>query len=56
MANGKLRRVYPGGNTSVGFYSYYDYILPTDARRIMVLKGGPRAGKSTFIKRLARNA
>ena len=54
MANGKLRRVYPGGNTSVGFYSYYDYILPSDARRIMVIKGGPGVGKSTFMKKIGK--
>ena len=25
---GKVRNLYPGGNTPHGFYSYYNYILP----------------------------
>ncbi len=45
--------MFPGGNTSVGFYSYYDYILPQDrAKRIFVIKGGPGVGKSTFMKQI----
>ncbi|MDK2893930.1 MAG: hypothetical protein PWQ98_55, partial [Moorella sp. (in: firmicutes)] len=27
MGQGKLRRVFPGGNTCEGFYSFYDYII-----------------------------
>lgn len=50
---GKVRRVFPGGNTYKGFYSYYDYILKQeDAKKIMVLKGGPGVGKSSFMKKL----
>jgi Cdc6-like AAA superfamily ATPase len=52
----KTRRVFPGGNTSVGFYSFYDYILPQDeASRIFVVKGGPGTGKSTFMTRTAED-
>ncbi len=51
---GKVRRVFPGGNTGSGFYSYYEYIIPEDARRIFVIKGGPGVGKSSFMKRIAR--
>lgn len=50
---GAIRRVFPGGNTSQGFYSFYDYVIGTDARRVFYLKGGPGAGKSTFMKRIA---
>ncbi len=51
MSNGKIRHMFPGGNTSEGFYSYYDYILPQDeATRIFIIKGGPGVGKSTFMK------
>jgi Predicted nucleotide kinase len=51
---GAIRRVFPGGNTSYGFKSYYEYIMPVeDARRIFVIKGGPGVGKSTFMKKIA---
>lgn len=47
--------MFPGGNTAVGFFSYYDYILPQeDAERIFVIKGGPGVGKSTFMKKAGR--
>jgi len=49
---GHIRRVFPGNNTSRGFYSFYDQIIPPDARRIMVIKGGPGVGKSTFMRRI----
>jgi len=38
---GKVRSFYPGGNTSQGFYSFYDFIIDRDATRIFVIKGGP---------------
>lgn len=50
---GKVREVFPGGNTSVGFYSFYDFIIPPDACRIMVIKGGPGVGKSSFMRKIA---
>lgn len=50
---GKVRKMFPGGNTSLGFYSYYRYIIPEDARRIFVIKGGPGVGKSSFMKKIA---
>ncbi len=54
MENGKVRHMFPGGNTSKGFYSYYDYILPQEvAERIFIIKGGPGTGKSTFMKYIA---
>lgn len=54
MTEGKVKRVFPGGNTSRGFYSYYDYILrQEDANRIFIIKGGPGVGKSTFMKKIA---
>lgn len=46
-----IRHLYPGGNTSRGFYSYYAYTLqPETATRIYVLKGGPGVGKSTLMR------
>ncbi len=49
----KARNVYPGGNTCCGFYSFYDHIVPSDAARKIILKGGPGTGKSTFMKSIA---
>ena len=49
--SGKLKKVFPGGNTAYGFYSFYDYIIEPDATRIFVIKGGPGVGKSTFMRK-----
>ena len=53
MAKGKVKEMFPGGNTSQGFFSYYNYIIPPDATRILVIKGGPGVGKSSFMKDIA---
>ncbi|NLW47167.1 MAG: ATPase [Firmicutes bacterium] len=53
MTRGKVREFFPGGNTSLGFFSYYDHLVPPDATRIMIIKGGPGVGKSSFMKALA---
>lgn len=50
MSKGRLKKLFPGGNTSQGFYSFYDYIIEPDATRIFVIKGGPGVGKSTFMR------
>lgn len=52
MAKGRVKMVFPGGNTCMGFYSFYNYMVGKDARRIFILKGGPGTGKSTFMKRI----
>lgn len=53
MTNSKQRDLFPGGNTSKGFYSFYRYILSQeDANRIICLKGGPGTGKSSFMKKI----
>ncbi|HOV79459.1 MAG TPA: PRK06851 family protein [Bacillota bacterium] len=49
---GRLTKVFPGGNTAYGFYSFYDNIIEPDAARIFVIKGGPGVGKSTFMRRI----
>lgn len=54
MSKGTIRHMFPGGNTSQGFFSYYDNILTQDeATRIIIIKGGPGVGKSTFMKKIA---
>src|SRR6056297_375720 len=53
---GIVRRFFPGGNTSKGFYSYYDNILgQKEAKKIIILKGGPGVGKSSFMKKLGKS-
>jgi len=52
MEQARVRRLFPGGNTPQGFYSYYNYIIPASATRIFILKGGPGTGKSTFMRKM----
>lgn len=53
MSQGKVRHLFPGGNTSLGFFSYYDNIITQEeADKIFIIKGGPGVGKSTFMKRM----
>lgn len=52
IKKGRLKKVFPGGNTSQGFYSFYDHIIEPDAARIFVIKGGPGVGKSTFMRKI----
>ena len=48
-----IRHYFPGNNTPLGFYSYYNDILSQrEANRIICLKGGPGTGKSTFLKNI----
>ncbi len=48
------RHWFPGGNTASGFHSFYDTIMfPEEATRVIILKGGPGVGKSTFMRRMA---
>lgn len=54
MQRGSIRRIFPGGNTSLGFRSFYDYIIPAEeASRIFIFKGGPGTGKSTLMEKVA---
>lgn len=53
---GMKRNIFPGGNTTEGFFSYYEYILgQKEANRIICLKGGPGVGKSTFMRSIAEH-
>ncbi|MBN4069839.1 MAG: ATPase [Alkaliphilus sp.] len=50
---GNITRLFPGGNTSRGFYSYYHHIIDSyKANRIFILKGGPGVGKSSLMKKI----
>lgn len=52
MAVGRIRHLFPGGNTPQGFFSYYNYVISSDAARIFIFKGGPGTGKSTFMRKM----
>lgn len=52
MKTAAVRNLFPGGNTPQGFFSYYEYIIAADAKRIFILKGGPGTGKSTFMRKI----
>lgn len=55
MQKGKARNMFPGGNTSKGFFSFFDYIIgQNNARRIFIIKGGPGVGKSTLMKKISQ--
>ena len=55
MSKPKEINLFPGSNTSKGFYSFYRYILTQDnANRILCLKGGPGTGKSSLMKKVGK--
>lgn len=51
----KIKNLFSGGNTCVGFYSFYDYMTTPDIGRKFILKGGPGVGKSTFMKKMGQD-
>ena len=51
---GLRKTVFPGNNSSRGFYSFYESGL-AGMERVFILKGGPGTGKSTLIKSLAED-
>lgn len=51
--SGKVRKLFPGGNTANGSFNYFNYMIPKNVNRIFCLKGGPGVGKSSFMKKIA---
>ena len=49
---GKQRTVFPGNNSSQGFYSFYASGLSA-TEKIHILKGGPGTGKSSLMRHVA---
>ena len=54
MKTGQIRHFFAGGNTGVGFYSFYHQVVGPDPDRLYILKGGPGTGKSTFMKEIGK--
>ena len=52
----KRRRLFLGGNTGRGFYSFYEQVVQGENRFTYILKGGPGSGKSVLMGRLAEKA
>ncbi|MBP2019843.1 energy-coupling factor transporter ATP-binding protein EcfA2 [Symbiobacterium terraclitae] len=50
---GATSHFFAGANTPQGFYSRYDQIAPSARTKVIILKGGPGTGKSTFLKAIA---
>ena len=51
MKQGKSRFVFPGGNLSAGFHSFYRSGLE-GLDNVFILKGGPGTGKSTLMRKI----
>ena len=52
----KIRRMFPGGNTSQGFVSFHDNIIGPNRNMLYILKGMPGGGKSSLMKYIAERA
>ncbi|MGI6485276.1 MAG: PRK06851 family protein [Tepidanaerobacteraceae bacterium] len=49
-----IKRYFPGGNTPEGYFSHYDQVISWEkANKIFIIKGGPGAGKSSFMRKIA---
>ncbi|MDR7857094.1 ATP-binding protein [Tissierella sp.] len=46
----KIRRMFPGGNTSQGFYSLHSNIISNNRNKLYIFKGMPGGGKSSLMK------
>ncbi len=51
---GKIRKMFPGGNTSLGPYFHFEYMVAPATNRIFIIKGGPGVGKSTFMNSISK--
>lgn len=54
MPTQKTYRFFLGANSPDGFVSFYESLIDLDtANEVYIIKGGPGAGKSSFMKRAA---
>ena len=49
----KTAHIFLGANSARGFYSLYDQLLSGRFDDLLILKGGPGCGKSSFMRRVA---
>ena len=47
----KQTHFFLGANSAEGFYGLYDQLLDAKLYDLIILKGGPGCGKSTFMRR-----
>lgn len=52
----KIRRMFPGGNTSQGFVSLHDNIINDRRNKLYILKGMPGGGKSSLMTEIGERA
>ena len=50
----KIRRMFPGGNTSQGFYSFHDNIIGENRNMLYIIKGMPGGGKSSLMREIGK--
>lgn len=50
----KVRKMFLGGNTGYGFFSFYDQLISGENIKTYILKGGPGTGKSNFMRYIAQ--
>jgi len=51
---GKVRKLFPGANTANGSFNFFDNIIQGDINRIFCFKGGPGVGKSSLMRKIAK--
>lgn len=52
MPIGRIRKLFSGGNTPLGFYSFYDHIIDNDAQRVLIVEGVSGTGRSMFMRKI----
>ena len=50
---GKVRKMFPGGNTTKGPYFLFEHMIAPAVNRVFIIKGGPGTGKSTFMNSIS---
>jgi hypothetical protein len=51
---GKIRKMFPGGNTTKGYYFLFEYMIQPAVNRVYIIKGGPGTGKSSLMNFISR--